>query len=307
MSRHVLKALFASTLISMAVPSFAAEPSLQRFVGAEPLTFKDAGEAVDALKKDLETKDVGALAKLLGLNPEEAKKSDDFDARLTELQQASKEQTAMEDREDGGKEVVLGNLAWPFPFPLVKQDSGWRFDTLAGLEEVLARRIGENELEAIDICRNEILAQAAYAQVDHEGDGVLEFAQKIISDEGKQNGLYWKSAGGEESPAGNLGDAAKIEASAGSDHGYFGYRFRILTSQGSNIAGGKYNFVINGHMIAGHAMIASPAVYGETGIMTFVVSHHGTVYQKDLGPDTAKIVKTITSFNPDKTWEPVED
>ncbi|MCB8829973.1 DUF2950 family protein, partial [Escherichia coli] len=100
----------------MAVPSFAAEPSLQRFVGAEPLTFKDAGEAVDALKKDLETKDVGALAKLLGLNPEEAKKSDDFDARLTELQQASKEQTAMEDREDGGKEVVLGNLAWPFPF-----------------------------------------------------------------------------------------------------------------------------------------------------------------------------------------------
>jgi hypothetical protein len=289
------------------LPSFAAEPSLQRFVGPEPQTFKEPGEAVDALKKDLEAKDVDALAKILGLKAEEAKKSDDFDARLNDLQQASKERAELRDREDGSKEVILGNLAWPFPFPLVKHDAGWQFDTLKGLEEVLARRIGENEIEAIQTCRNYILAQAAYAQEDHDGDGVLEFAQKIISDEGKQDGLYWKSAGGEESPAGSFGDAARIEGSAKSDHGYFGYRYRILRAQGSNIAGGKYDFVINGNMIAGHALIAWPAIYGETGVKTFVVSHHGTVYEKDLGPGTDKAVKEIRSFNPDQTWEPVED
>jgi len=289
------------------MPSFAADPSLQKFVGAKPETFKEPGEALDALKKGLDTKDVDALAKLLGLNAEAAKKSDDFDQRLTELQQAAKQKAELEDEEDGSKDVILGDLVWPFPFPLVKQDDGWQFDTLKGLEEVLARRIGENELEAIQTCHNYLIAQAVYAQEDHDGDGVLEFAQKIISDEGKQDGLYWKSAGGEESPAGSFGDDARIEGSAASDHGYYGYRFRILKSQGSNIAGGKYDYVINGNMIAGHALIAWPAKYGETGIMTFVVSHQGTIYEKDFGPATDKAVKEIRSFNPDKTWEPVEE
>jgi Protein of unknown function (DUF2950) len=216
MYRTTLKILRASAFIALApsLPSVAAEPSLQRFVGAEPETFKEPGEALDALKKDLEAKNVDALAKILGLNAEAAKKSDDFDQRLTDLQKASKERADLEDRENGTKEVILGNLAWPFPFPLVKHDAGWQFDTLAGLEEVLARRIGENELEAIQTCRNDILAQNAYAQDDHDGDGLLEFAQKIISDEGTQDGLYWKSAGGEESPAGTFGDATKIEGSA---------------------------------------------------------------------------------------------
>ena len=131
--------------------------------------------------------------------------------------------------------------------------------------------------------------------------------RRLISDEGKQDGLYWKSAGGEESPAGSFGDDAKIEASAKSDRGYFGYRYRILRAQGSNIAGGKYDFVINGNMIAGHALIAWPAIYGETGIKTFVVSHHGTMYEKDLGPATDKTVKEIRSFNPDQTWDSVDD
>jgi hypothetical protein len=309
MFRTTLKILLASAFFALApsLPSVAAEPSLQRLVGAEPETFKEPGEALDALKKYLEAKNVDALAKILGLNAEAAKKSDDFDQRLTDLQKASKERADLEDHENGTKGVILGNLAWPFPFPLVKHDAGWQFDTLAGLEEVLARRIGENELEAIQTCRNYILAQNAYAQEDHDGDGVLEFAQKIISDEGTQDGLYWKSAGGEESPAGTFGDAAKIGGSAQSEHGYFGYRFRILKGQGSNIAGGKYDFVINGNMIAGHALIAWPAIYGETGIMTFVVSHHGTVYEKDLGPGTAKAAKEIKVFNPDKTWEPLEE
>jgi DUF2950 family protein len=309
MYRTTLKIILASAfLVTAAVmPSLAADPSLQKFVGAEPETFKEPSEALEALKKGLDTKDVDALARLLGLNAEAAKKSDDFDQRLTELQQAAKQKAELEDEADGSKDVILGDLVWPFPFPLVKEDGGWQFDTLKGLEEVLARRIGENELEAIQTCRNYLIAQAVYAQEDHDGDGVLEFAQKIISDEGNQDGLYWKSAGGEPSPAGSFGDAARIEGSAGSDHGYYGYRFRILKSQGSNIAGGKYDYVINGNMIAGHALIAWPAIYGETGIMTFAVSHQGTIYEKDFGPATDKAVKEIRSFNPDKTWEPVED
>ena len=309
MYRSILKLLLASAFLSMAAtsPLIAAEPSLQRFVGAKSETFKEPGEALDALKKDLGAKDVDALAKVLGLNAEAAKKSDDFDDRLTDLQKASTERAELKDRKDGSKEVILGNLAWPFPFPLVKQDAGWQFDTKKGLEEILARRIGENETAAIETCRSYIAAQTAYAQEDHDDDGVLEFAQKLISEEGKHDGLYWKSDGGEESPAGSFGDDAKIEASAKSDRGYFGYRYRILKGQGSNIAGGKYDFVINGNMIAGHALIAWPAIYGETGIKTFVVSHHGTIYEKDLGPATDKMVKEIRSFNPDQTWDSVDD
>lgn len=309
MYRSTLKTLLASAFLSIAAsfPLLAAEPSLERFVGAESETFKEPGEALEALKKDLGANDADALAKVLGLNAEAAKKSEDFDKRLSDLQKASEERAELRDREDGSKEVILGKLSWPFPFPLVKRDAGWQFDTQKGLEEILARRIGENENEAIRTCRNYILAQTAYAQDDHDGDGVLEFAQKTVSDEGKQDGLYWKSAGGEESPAGSFGDDAKIEASATSDHGYFGYRYRILRAQGSNIAGGKYGFVINGNMIAGHALIAWPAVYGETGIKTFVVSHHGTIYEKDLGPATDKVVKETRSFNPDQTWDSVDD
>lgn len=309
MYNTTLKMLFVSALLSGTFinPSWSAEPSLQRFVGKEPTTFQDATAAVDELKKDLEAKDAAALATLLGLDAEAAKKSDDFDERLTELQAAAKERLTLEDRDDGSKVVVIGDLVWPFPFPLVKHDAGWQFDTLQGLEEVLARRIGENELEAIQTLRNVNIAQSAYAQEDHDGDGVLEFAQKIISEKGKQDGLYWDAAGGDESPAGELGDPARIEGSPASDHGYFGYRYRILKRQGDNIAGGRYDFVINGNMIAGQAMIAWPAKYGETGIMTFVVSHHGTIYEKDLGSLTDKTAKDIRSFNPDKSWEPVEE
>ncbi len=309
MYRTILKMIGIAAVLAIlpVTASFAAEPSLQRFVGSDPQTFKEPGEAVDALKKGLETKDVDALAKLLGLKAEQAKKSEDLDDRLSELQEASKERTELKDRDDGSKEVILGSRVWPFPFPLVKHNDGWQFDTVAGLEEILARRIGENELQAIQTSRDEVLAQTAYAKEDHDGDGVLEFAQKLISEPGKQDGLYWKSEGGEESPAGSFADPAKVEGASKSDHGYFGYRYRILKSQGSNIAGGKYDYVINGNMIAGHALIAWPAIYGETGVMTFVVSHHGTVYEKDLGPETAKLVKQINSFNPDKTWEAVEE
>lgn len=304
-----LKKLLTGTALFtlLTIQAMAAEPSVQRFVGAQPEVFKDPDAALQALKQGLETKNVDGLAKILGLNPEQAKASDDLDERLTELQKATGERIKMDDRDDGAKEVVIGSLVWPFPFPLVKHGGGWQFDTIAGLEEIMARRIGENELEVIKTLRNEIVAQNLYADEDRDDDGVLEFAQQIMSDKGARNGLYWDAEDGEVSPAGNFTETERLEGRADSDQGYFGYRFRMLKSQGSNIAGGRYDFVINGNMIAGHAMIAWPAIYGETGVKTFVVSHHGSVFEKDLGPGTAKAVKEIRSFNPDKSWEPADE
>ncbi|TXI00575.1 MAG: DUF2950 family protein [Rhizobium sp.] len=152
-----------------------------------------------------------------------------------------------------------------------------------------------------------MLAQALYASEDHDNDGVLEFAQRLVSTPGKHDGLYWPDDSTGISPAGNFANPAKVEGAQASDHGYFGYRYRILKRQGANVAGGEYSFVINGNMIAGHALIARPAIYGQTGIMTFIVSHHGIVYEKDLGPNTAEIADKIKSFNPDRTWSIVQN
>jgi hypothetical protein len=308
--RKIMKQILVSAVISVAVtaPSFAAEHAIQKFIGGKAEVFSSASDAADALKTRLTGKDVPDLAKLLGLNAEAAEKSDDFGERVDELAKAAMERLAVVDRDADHKEIDLGEEVWPFPFPLEKTAQGWQFNTAQGLQEVIDRRIGENENQAIDTCRLYVVAQALYASEDHDNDAVLEFAQKLISTPGKHDGLYWKDEeDGEASPAGNFADPAKVEGAQASDHGYFGYRYRILKSQGPNIAGGEYSFVINGNMIAGHALIARPAIYGQTGIMTFLVSHHGIVYEKDLGPDTAEIADKIRSFNPDKTWSVVQD
>ncbi|QIG51083.1 DUF2950 domain-containing protein [Nordella sp. HKS 07] len=305
--KSLLSLLTAALLVGTASVStvWAATKAIERFLGAEPESFKEASEAIDAFKAKMIAKDVPGLAHLIGLNEKEIGKSDDFDARLTQLQAATKERVGIEEPAPDRRVIVLGNLLWPFPFPLVKTDKGWQFDTPAGLEEILARRIGENELEAIANVRNYIEAQQEYASDDRDGDNVLEFAQKLISTEGTHDGLYWPSENGEESPAGPFVVEAKLKGAP--DQGYFGYRYRILKSQGKNIAGGQYDYVINGNMIAGYALIAWPARYGETGIKTFVVNHQGTIYEKDLGPETAKLAEQITRFNPDKTWDEVDD
>jgi hypothetical protein len=204
--------------------------------------------------------------------------------------------------------LEIGKELWPFPFPAVRDDAGkWSFDTMAGLEEIVNRRVGENELVAIGTARAYVDAQREYALQDHDGDGVLEYAQRLLSSEGNTDGLYWpESPEIGESPAGNFADEVTIEK-ARRGEGYFGYNFRILTGQGDNIAGGSYDFVINGNMIAGFALIAWPVKYAETGAKTFMVSHHGTVYETDLGPETGAIVKYIDSFNPDDGWNVVTD
>lgn len=213
-------------------------------------------------------------------------------------------------RESATRQVLeLGNDHWPFPVPIVQQPGGWIFDTAAGKEEVLNRRIGGNELETLNAARAYVQAQREYASRDRDGDEVLEYAQNFLSTPGRQDGLYWSpEPSGEISPLGPLVAAAQAEGyrkSTGEKSGpkpFHGYLFKILTRQGKQAPGGKYNYVVNGNMIGGFALVAWPAEYGESGIMTFIVNQQGRVYQKDLGPQTAKTVGAMKAYDPDKTW-----
>jgi hypothetical protein len=205
--------------------------------------------------------------------------------------------------------VILGRQAWPMPIPLVRSDKGWRFDTAAGIEEMIDRRIGRNELAAIDFARVYGDAQEAYAGEDHDGDEVLEYAQMLASTPGQRDGLYWPPGDdGEQSPlAAFAARAAEYLGYRQEREPYRGYQFRVLTEQGPTPPGGAYDYVINGNMIAGFALVAWPADYGNSGVMTFVVSHQGKIYQKDLGPDTASIAEAMTRYDPDGSWTEVEE
>lgn len=196
---------------------------------------------------------------------------------------------------------------WPMPVPLVKGPSGWTFDVKEGLQEITDRRVGRNELSAIEFCKAYIDAQRRYASADHDNDGVLEFAQRLKSSQ--QDGLYWKAgADGVISPLGPLvASAEQYLQHRQAGEPFHGYYFRILTGQGANAAGGKYSYVINGNMIAGFAMIAWPADYRRSGIMTFQCGHNRQILEKDLGPETGKLATAITTFDPDKSWNEVTD
>jgi len=210
---------------------------------------------------------------------------------------------------DGNNMIVLiGKNEWPFPIPIVKKGNTWVFGTKKGKEEVLNRRIGENELYTIQTCLAIVDAQREYAMIDRDGDNLHEYAEKFGSDPGKKNGLYWETKEGEEpSPLGRLLTQAKAEGyskkgSKGNPVPYHGYYYRILKAQGKNAPGGAYDYIFKASMIGGFAVVAWPAKYGNSGIMTFVVNHDGVVYQKNLGKNTGKIVKSMTKYDPDKTW-----
>ncbi len=211
----------------------------------------------------------------------------------------------------GDRKIILhvGNNDWPFPIPIVKTGKVWLFDTKMGKEEILSRRIGRNELSTIQTCLAIVDAEREYATRDRDGSGLLEYAQKFFSDKGKKNGLYWEVKQGEEpSPLGLLVAKAQAEGHRRGEKPapYDGYFFRILTAQGKDANGGAYSYLVKGKMIGGFALVAYPASYGVSGVKTFIVNHEGVVYQKDLGPDTAKKAKSIRDFNPDKTWEKAE-
>ncbi len=203
--------------------------------------------------------------------------------------------------------LLVGLLAWPYPIPVIREKNQWRFDSTQGIEEIINRRIGRNELATIDICNAYIEAQRLYASIDRDGDKVLEYAQKLVSSPGQRDGLYWKSGEKDEvSPLGPLvSDQSDYYEGKERSEPIWGYYYRILTRQGDMVPGGQYDYIINGNMIAGFALLAYPAEYGTSGIMTFVVNHQEQVFEKDLGEETLKIVKEITEYNPDTSWTEV--
>jgi hypothetical protein len=211
---------------------------------------------------------------------------------------------------EGDDKIVLnvGAQDWPFPIPLVKKDGQWFFDTAAGKEEIINRRVGENELTAIGVCRTYVTAQREYASKGRDASGVLKYAQKLKSTPGQKDGLFWEvSAGEEPSPFGPLVASARAEGYGPRPEGeaprpFNGYLFKILTAQGPHAPGGQYNYVINGNMIAGFALVAHPDRWGDSGVMTFIVNQQGKVYQRNLGPDTAAKVAAMTEFDPDDGW-----
>jgi hypothetical protein len=204
--------------------------------------------------------------------------------------------------------LVIGKEDWPFPIPLLRKDGTWRFDTTAGREEILFRRIGRNELSAIQTCLAYVDAQHEYAEQGVSGIGV--YAQRIVSRPDKKDGLYWPAqSAADESPLGELAASAAAEGyRAGQQRTpYHGYYYKVLTQQGPNAPGGALDYVVRGNMIGGFALVAYPAQYGNSGVMTFLVNHQGVIYQKDLGPRTSAIADAMTAFNPDGSWERVAD
>jgi Protein of unknown function (DUF2950) len=205
--------------------------------------------------------------------------------------------------------IIVGEEQWPLPVPLVKKNGKWYFNAKAGRQEILFRRIGANELDAITICRGYVEAQKEYALEPH--DGINQYAQKIISSPGKKDGLYWKNEDG--TSGGPIGEEVAKAIEEGYNYsnvkegGFHGYYFKILKGQGPAAPIGRINYVIEGVMIGGFALVAVPAEYRVTGVKTFIVSNDGVVYQKDLGPDSLKIAKEMELYNPDKTWQPTDD
>ncbi len=205
--------------------------------------------------------------------------------------------------------LVVGNDDWPLPVPLVRKNGKWYFDSQEGHDEIIYRRIGANELDAIQICRGFVEAQKEYAAEVHDDSGVNQYAQKIISTPGKRDGLYWKNEDG--TPGGPVSEAVARAIQEGyspdNKSGYHGYYFKVLKGQGPAARLGQLDYVINGIMIGGFALVAVPAEYRVTGVKTFIVSYDGVVYEKDLGPDSLNIAKNMERYNPDKTWHPTND
>ena len=215
---------------------------------------------------------------------------------------AAEERQRLRVNDDGSVTMVVGYEAWPFPIPLVKTDAGWHFNTNAGILEVVKRRIGENELTAIATLRAYVEAQRQYAAEPRDGTQVRQFAQKLQSSTGKKDGLYWPadtSKGDKPSPGGTEIKDSKTP--------YAGYYFKILTAQGAAAPAGSYSYIINNRLIGGFAMVAWPADYGRTGVMTLLVNHYGDVYQKDLGPKTSELAAGMNTYNPDSSWSKTDD
>jgi len=310
---HLLTRLVRRSAIAMACVALLAVPSCRRSSISDHRWFATPEEAVKALISAASTEKLDVIFGLFGPEAKDLiDRSDPASARRGRqvFTAAAAEGWHLEDRDGGGKTLVVGNEMWPFPVPLIRESSGWRFDTAAGREEIITRRIGRNELSVIEACETYVLAQHLYARDAHDGRPSGVYAAVFRSDQGRQNGLYWSpTRGGKRSPLGDLlAEAADSRRVAGSGSGrpapFHGYYFRILTAQGASATGGVKDYMVNGEMTGGFALVAWPAEYDVTGVMTFIVGSDGVVRQKDLGAGTDQTARAMSAYDPDTSWTP---
>jgi hypothetical protein len=285
---------------------FAASP-------AEQTGFDTPKLAADALIQATDSFDVPTMTSILGPGSEDLISSEDAvqdKNRAAAFASLAKEKMSIEvdPKNSNSATLVVGNDDWPLPIPIVKRKAKWYFDTKAGREEILLRRIGANELDVLAICHGYVDAQVEYASQKHDDSTVNQYAQRIISTPGKQDGLAWKNPDGTwGGPVGEAVAEALDQGYTDKSKPYHGYYFKVLKGQGPAAPLGEMDFLVGGAMIGGFALAAAPADYGVTGVQTFIVSHSDIVYQKDLGKDTLKEFKSMERFNPDKTWKETDD
>ncbi|HTL29201.1 MAG TPA: DUF2950 domain-containing protein [Tepidisphaeraceae bacterium] len=302
------KSLFAFALIIVAMTNGCA---------SSQTTFASPEDGARQLVAALRANDTKTVEKILGQGSKDILFSGDEVADnigREQFLQAYDEKEVLTPNDDGSMTLVVGSKDWPMPIPIVKDDKGkWRFDTLVGKDEILNRRIGRNELDVIQVCQAIVDAQREYAQRDPEKTGLPVYADRIISEPGKHNGLYWETGPNEqESPLGPLVAAAvgegygKQKSAGEARRPYHGYYYRLLKEQGPNAAGGARSYVVNDKLLAGFGVVAYPADYGNSGIMTFIVNQDGVVYQRDFGDDTASVAGKMTAFDPGPQWKRVD-
>jgi DUF2950 family protein len=296
--------------LAIAAAGLAVAPGL---AGAEPtqIDFATAEQAIEAFIAAVRSDDQAELLRILGPSGEPLIRSGDpvadREARLR-LVNAYDAVHRVEAEGANGAALIVGPEQWSLPIPLVKQGTRWHFDTDASAKKIIDRRIGRNELNVIEVCRAYVAAQREYASRDRLGDGVFQYAPRFASTSGKHEGLYWEAAAGQEaSPLGPLVARARAEGYPAMDQHdrpvpYHGYYYRILTRQGVHAPGGAKDYIVAGHMTAGFALVAFPAKWGDSGIMTFLVNQDGIVFEKNFGPDTERLAREITEYDPDLGW-----
>jgi len=318
MNRRLLWCMAVATAVTLPVTVCAQTTNSSKAAlttkaaPAAQQSFATPQEAAAALANALRSDDLKQIHAVLGPGSGKVIRSGDpvqDAAGRKRFLEAYEKSVKIESVDDEKVTLLIGSEEFPFPFPLVKLATGWKFDAKAGAEEVLNRRVGENERSAIQVCLAYVDAQREYATKDRDKDGLLEYAQKLISTPGKRDGLYWETQEGRRlSPLGPLTTRAKAQGYADlANEPYHGYYYTILTAQGEDSPGGAFSYIVRGKMIGGFALVAYPARWNASGVMTFICNHQGVVYEKNLGKDTLAVAERMTRYNPDKSWKKVDE